>query len=54
MLKNIAGCVREGSEAELQFECSLKSCTGKLIDAQLIMKCNRTLGALVVGVALAG
>jgi len=51
MLENIASCVREGSETQVQFECGLSSCNGNLINAQLIMKCDRALGALVVGVA---
>jgi len=50
VLEHIASCVREGSETEVQFECGLRSRNGNLIVAQLIMKCDRALGALVVGV----
>jgi len=53
VLEHITSCVREGSETEVQFECGLSSCNGNLISAQLIMKCNRVLGALVVGVVSA-
>jgi len=50
VLEHIASCVRKGSETEVRFECGLNSCHGTLVNAQLIMKCDRALGALVVGV----
>jgi len=50
MLEQIASCVREGSETELHFACGLITRNGNLIDAQLTMKCDRTLGAFVIAV----